>query len=164
MVKRVIIAALVFLCCMSMGCTLDNRESLDQPDYSSISGMWTVSGVLYEGKLIELSQYEQIAKMYDAILLKIEEDGSFLYIDYVFYEGQCQQHNENEFILPVSRRYTLDFVDGEVQEIEKDNSTEKRYRILVVDEGVINMAAIDPETGLESADIMPMQLKRQTGK
>ncbi len=166
MKRNNLVALLLLLVFVSAGCTfggtleITSRPTL--PNFEPLAGTWAVTGLYYEGTLIELSDYPSIAGMYDAILLIINEDGSFTHIDYIFQEGQCQQLSSNEYMLNVSYRYKHEFTGGEIKEIPVDNTPLKRYQITVVGDGLINMSSIDPETGSASEDYMPMQLTRKT--
>lgn len=168
--KKIIITALLLagLLCVG-GCAQETAEIPTEATtqqtiaqgYDVIGGTWEVTGLYYNGKLVELSQSEALMDLYDTVYFTASEDGSFLLYNMFFYEGSYEQREDGNFLLLVDRCFRLTMEDGEVVEAESESGSGRSYLLTVVSEGKLRMARMDPMTGQEQTDDLPMLLTRR---
>lgn len=130
--------------------------------YDIIGGSWEVNGVYYRNKWVNLSTNEAIADLYDTTYLFINENGTYTYYDLFIHEGVYKRQSDNTFILLDSRCYRLSYENGEAVEIESTDDTDARYLItLLNDENTFRLGRMDPMTGQETTDGMPLRFTRK---
>lgn len=153
---------------MCVGCGKDVPDesetitpAITAEGYDAVGGTWEVCGLYKDDKYIELSSVEALAEMYDSTFLSASEDGTFLFCNMFFYEGNYSKKSENTFVFTVSRIYRLSYEDGEVIEIEDENPRRVSYIATLSDEGnKLRFAEMDPMTGQEKLDELPLVFVR----
>lgn len=162
-----VLAALLLFACLTGGCAEDapipaetqptQTEPTVAEGYEILGGTWTVYGVYYNNRLVELSTIEALEQLYSGTLLSFSEDGTFLYCNPIFSEGNYFKKSDNTFMLKVMRSYRLDYVDGKVIEVESENPPTISYLVTLVEGSkMLRFAQMDPMTGREVTDTMPL--------
>ena len=164
----VFLAALLLLGSLFTGCAKDEAvipedtlptqtEPTIAEGFDILGGVWNVYGVYHNNRLVEVSSIEALEQMYSGTLLSFSEDGTFLYCNPIFSEGNYIKKSESTFMLKVTRSYRLDYVDGKVIEVESENPPTISYLVTLVDGGaMLRFAQMDPMTGREVTDTMPL--------
>lgn len=126
--------------------------------YSVLGGTWKVGGIYYGKTLIDVSQYPEIASIYDAEYLIFNQDGTFLYTNLFFSSGTYERLSGNSFVLKTERVYMMDYQDGQVVEKDMENSPKTSWIVTIVNGEMpgLKLAAMDPMTGKEEVDADPI--------
>lgn len=126
--------------------------------YGVLGGTWKVGGIYYGNTLIDISQYPEIASIYDAEYLIFNQDGTFLYTNLFFSSGIYERLSGNSFVLKTERVYMMDYQDGQVVEKDMENSPKTSWIVTIVNGEMpgLRFAAMDPMTGKEKLDADPI--------
>ena len=137
----------------------NNTPQIEQADgYLQIGGTWEVGGLYFEENLIKLEDYPGIKSMYSGVFLIFKEDGTFIYDDVFFNSGTYERLGNFSFLLKTDRVFRMDFIDGEVVEIEMENAQKTPHIVTLTYDGIegLRYAKYDAFTGNEliNSDIL----------
>lgn len=126
--------------------------------YDVLGGTWKVGGIYYGNTLIDISQYPEIASIYDAEYLSFRKDGTFLYTNLLFSSGTYERLSWNSFLLKTERIYMMDYQDGQVVEKDLETSSKTSWIVTIVSGEMagLRFATMDPITGKEKVDEYPI--------
>ena len=123
-------------CTLCTLCSCSN-DSIFIPNNINLMGTWHVGALLYDEKIIDITEVDDLEDLYKYISLTFENDGSFSYISSNLlssYSGfyEICPNKDNEFILSCEKYHSYGLENGEFTKKETESS--KEYRISVIDE------------------------------
>ena len=126
--------------------------------YGDLGGVWKVGGIYYVNRLIKISDYPEIASIYEAEYLIFNEDGTFLYTNLFYSTGTYSRLSGNSFMLSTDRVYMMDYVDGQAVEKETESSPKTSWIVTIVNGEMsgLRFAALDPITWKEKVNADPI--------
>lgn len=126
-----------------------------------LEGTWTVGGIYYNRKLIDITDNDTLADLYDITYLWIHEDGTFLYYNFYNHQGTYSEKEENCFILKTDKVFTYDMTESGLEEKVVESSGKTSYLVTVLDDNTIQLDELDPATGKAAADSSPLLFVRE---
>ena len=101
-------------------------------------GEWKVRGIFTDDKLLDITQVDALADLYDSMMLTISQNGSFTMLNNVFVgEGQWDEIKSEEYehvyVLKEQISYRYTFKDGKLSQTEPKEST-KIYVLCITNE------------------------------
>lgn len=98
-------------------------------------GSWQIAGIYYEDKLIDLDDSEELKDLYDSIMLSINKDGTFCYINFINYSGIVQTTEEtNTYILKTENLTKFKSENGHLKEVPDTQNDSKDFVVTILSE------------------------------
>lgn len=142
----VLLALILMIGC---GCTAEEMNRLE--------GNWSVGGITYKDKIVDVRDVDSIADLYDTTFLWFDGDGSFGYMNFYHHSGSCVHFQENSYLLKVESSYRFKTGDNGIEKEEIETEKQTTYLIeFVGDNYTLRFGILDPFTGKIRADDSPL--------
>ena len=157
-----------------VGCSSNNSAEANEselttsesstPEASSktgneLVGSWIVKGLYHDGKVYDAAQLGT----YDGVLLSIDEDGTFLLVDFYWKRGRYypmeEKNGMKSYLLMTERVSKIEFPNGELEENDVETTTYPTYYISIhveFDEVTLFFVEYDPISKTRKKDDIPL--------
>jgi len=163
----IIAGILLLVGCSSNDSSLTTSKA-STPEISSeasneLVGSWTVKGLYHDGKVYDAAQLGT----YDGMLLSIDEDGTFLLVDFYWKRGRCypmeERNGMKSYLLMTERVSKIEFPNGELEENDVETTTYPTYYISILaefDEVTLFFVEYDPISKTRKRDDIPLLFRK----
>lgn len=117
----------------------------------------------YDGKLIDMNDYETIKDLYDSQFLSVKEDGTFEFFSVFGERGTYTRYEKGGegyscFLLRREEVYRQSLENGKLVEIPNEDAAPRTYLVEIPceDENTLILHKFDPLTGAPAAEDDPL--------
>lgn len=124
----------------------------------SLTGLWQVKAIDYDVRdnpanntIVDINQSDKLRDLYDGVVLGINDDGTFAYMNQFISEGTITESTKDAgcYVLKTDSCYRLSDSNGEVKKIESDSKSS----FIIEDMGdILHFQEYDPFTGKAKAN------------